>query len=170
MVGDRAAGAQRRTVGALTVVFILQSWPLRSHDELGGTYFIGQEISALAPANKGVFVWDNSFPCCGSPTAALGGPLWLTHSQTSLLMPSNKSQVNTFLDAYLKQWPDRELFVILPGGTVPDSYGTTWTSINSPRCARCSSRIPLWESSATHRPSKETPLSWDFTVYRLTAR
>jgi hypothetical protein len=154
----------------LTAVFMYQSLPLRHHDELGGTYFIGQDIASVAPDGQAVIVWDGSFPCCASPTTILAGPVWLVHGQTSLLLPRDTSRTQEFLDAYFARWPDRELFVVLPGDTIPEEYGSQFDAYELTPVRRVVTTVPLWRTSTASRPDSAQQVPWNFTVYQVTQR
>src|SRR5262249_54574008 len=50
-----AAAAAMAIIAGLTVFFLSESWPLRSHDENGGSVAVEQRIAGLAGPRPGVF-------------------------------------------------------------------------------------------------------------------
>ncbi|MDQ6659113.1 MAG: glycosyltransferase family 39 protein, partial [Actinomycetota bacterium] len=105
-------------VVALTWTYLSQSVPLRSHDEMAGSYNVTANMAALSGVQQGVFLWDPTGPCCGQPTLMFGGPLLAYQGQISVELPSNVASIGKYTAAYVKQFAARPLFVVFRGATL----------------------------------------------------
>lgn len=143
---------------ALVAVFLHQSWPLRTHDEYGGSFGVAQRIAALSAGKRGVFLWQHPASCCTHPTTIWATPVWVEREQLSVLLP--RESIAPYVDAYRAAFPADPLFVVWDG-TVPPPGLTVTPALH------LAGSMPFWEESDTERPHRENHVTYDFTVYRV---
>ncbi len=156
----RIAGAG---LGALLVVqSVQQSWPLRAHRELGGSYDFGKELAATAPGpEEGVllFAWPGA--SLFDATRNLPGPVWFIHDRTTALLPEEPTirDVTTYAEAF----EGEPIFVLTSLPTLPDG-------LDESRFRRTGSHralLSVWEESVSERPDDavivdSTVVVWEF--------
>ncbi|MDQ1712545.1 MAG: hypothetical protein QOE45_1995 [Frankiaceae bacterium] len=145
---------------ALAAVFLSQSLPLRSHDEWHGSFGVGERIAALSGDRRGVYLWQRAPYCCAAPTALWATPVWLERGEVSVLMPYDAVNWQSYVNAYRKRFAADPVFVVWTGHTPPPLTGIT-------EVAHLTGTLPFWEESDIARPSKERPIPYDLTVYRV---
>jgi hypothetical protein len=164
---DRATRLRLVAAGALlaapmVVIPAHQSWPVRSHDEWGGTYELERQIAALGEGTPAVFLWDQSAPCCVSAENLFASPLWLTWQQTSVLLPSNPDLVPGYLATYVTHFADRPVFAVYPAATQPPTVdGISFTEVKE-----FAGTLPRWDEVSISRPAGPIEIPYDFVVYR----
>jgi hypothetical protein len=143
---------------------VYQSWPLRSHDEYGGTYGVGEQIAALSGEQRGVYLWESATYCCAAPQMLWGGPLWTIHDQTSVLLPKDLDQVPAYVTAYAEHFTDRPLFLLIDTPeVVPTIPGYDVTEVE-----RFSGGLAHWQESSDVRPDHAVIVPYDFSAYSVT--
>lgn len=161
------AGLVAALVVGLTVFYVSQSGPLRSHNENGGSVEVEKTIAATAGPERGVFLWQRSPYCCDAPYQLFGGPLFTITDQSSALLPPpggglEQSVITTYVDHFKPT--GRPVFYVADGAhTPPQIPGVTSTKV-----LRLSGSLPHWEETNTSRPKKRHDYPYDLTVYRLT--
>lgn len=155
-------------VVALTWTYLGQSLPLRSHDEMAGSYNVTANMAALAGGRQGVFLWDPTDSCCEQPTVFFGGPLMTYQGQISVELPAAVSSIGSYTAAYAKQFTGKPLFVVFRGATLSAAVRRQLANFVVTPVQRVRFRMPTWEQSADHRPDRATAVVVDFTVYRVT--
>lgn len=149
----------------LAVFDLSESWPLRSHDENGGSIQVEQQLKALAGGHQGVYLWARSGSCCDAPFELFGAPMFAIEGQSSALMPADARQLAASLATYVHhfQGSDRPVFFIANAkGAPPKIAGVTATKVTE-----VSGVLPHWEETYISRPKKRNDYPYDFTVYRL---
>jgi hypothetical protein len=142
-----------------------QSWPVRSHDEWGGTYELERQIAGLGDGTSAVFLWDQSAPCCVSAANLFASPMWLTWQQTSALLPTNPALVPGYLTTYAAHFADRPVFAVYPTGAQPPTVdGLRFTEV-----AEFAGTLPRWDEVSISRPAGPIKIPYNFVVYRATA-
>ena len=71
---------------ALTVFNLSESWPLRSHNENGGSIEVEKQVAALAGDQRGVYLWEHSTVLLCGPMDTLRWPA--THHRQSVERPA----------------------------------------------------------------------------------
>jgi hypothetical protein len=149
----------------LTVFFLSESWPLRGHDENGGSLAVEQRIAALSGDQRGVFLWQHSNYCCDAPWQLFGGPLLATTGQSSALLPASgaPSAVTKYVDHFKAS--GRPVFYIADqDGPPPPLAG-----IGSRKVLMLQGKLPHWEETWVSRPKKAIQYPYRVTIYRLVA-
>jgi hypothetical protein len=157
-----AAGA---VVAGLTAFHVNQSWPLRSHDEGGGSTVIERRIASLAGAQRGVFVWQRVGRCCDAPYKLFGGPLLAVTGQSSALLPAPGVRENAALRQYLAYVAAsrRPLFYVADDEMTPPPV----PGASSRKVLELKGSVPHWEETYVSRPRKPDDYAYHLTVYRL---
>lgn len=158
-----AAATAMAIIAGLTVFFLSESWPLRSHDENGGSVAVEQRIAALAGARPGVFLWQHSAYCCDAPWQLFGGPLLATMGQSSVLLP--EANVRASVAAYLAYFnaSGRPVFYVADQQAAPPPM----PGVTSGKVLALQGKLPHWEETFDSRPKKERDYPYQLTVYRL---
>jgi hypothetical protein len=150
---------------ALTVFNLSESWPLRSHDENGGSVEVEKQVAALAGDQRGVFLWQQSTYCCAAPWMLFGGPVMTIADQSSALLPT--SHVPQALNSYVNHFAGsgRPVFYVADrNGAPPATPGVTSTKV-----AEFAGVLPHWAETFDSRPKTTRNYTYSMTVYRLTA-
>jgi hypothetical protein len=162
-----AVGAAAALVVGISVFGLTESWPLRSHNENGGSVEVEQQIAALAGAQRGVFLWQRAGACCDAPYQLFGGPLLAITDQSSALLPRPGGLENAALARYAAYFKGsgRPMFYIADeSGTPPPVAG-----VSSAKVLELAGTLPHWEETFTSRPKKRHDYPYHITVYRLQA-
>jgi hypothetical protein len=160
-----AAAAAVAMIAGLTVFFLSESWPLRSHDENGGSLAVEQRIAALSGEQRGVFLWQRSDDCCDAPWQLFGGPLLATMGESSILLPnSNERSAVAGYMAYFKG-SGRPVFYVADKKAPPPSL----PGVTSGEVLALRGVLPHWEETFTSRPKTRHNYPYQVTVYRLAA-
>jgi hypothetical protein len=150
---------------ALTVFNLSESWPLRSHNENGGSVEVEKQVAALAGDQRGVFLWQQSTYCCSAPWQLFGGPLMTIANQSSALLPTTHvpQAVNSYVNHFAGS--GRPVFYVADrNGAPPAVPGVTSTKV-----AEFAGVLPHWAETFTSRPKTTKDYMYSMTVYRLTA-
>jgi hypothetical protein len=162
-----ASGAITALVIGLMVFYLSQSWPLRSHNENGGSVEVEKQIAALAGDKRGVFLWEKSKYCCDAPYQLFGGPLFTIADQSSALMPSDSAKASASVAKYVEYFKasGRPVFYVADRDhPVPAAPGVT-----SSKVLQLAGALPHWQETFISRPKKAKDYPYDVTVYRLAA-
>ncbi len=150
------------SAAALAAVFLMQSLPLRSHDEFGGSFALSASMARLSGGARGVFLFQQG-PCCFSPRSLLGASLWLERDQYSALMPRDPALLPAYVQRFERAFPDSPVFLVL--GT--DAGSTPPPPLPALPVQAVRTTLVLWEESDVHRPSKPVPVPIAYTVWRV---
>jgi hypothetical protein len=148
------------------VFFLSESWPLRSHDENGGSLAVEQQIAALSGDQRGVFLWQSSNYCCDAPWQLFGGPLLATMGQSSALLPASgaASALTEYMDSFKAS--GRPVFYVADqDGRPPPVAG-----VASRKVLMLQGQLPHWQETWVSRPKKAIHYPYRVTIYRLVAR
>jgi len=162
-----ASGAIAALVIGLMVFYLSQSWPLRSHNENGGSVEIEKQIASLAGDRHGVFLWEKSHYCCNAPYQLFGGPLFATVGQSSALMPTDPAQVSSSVARYINYFKasGRPVFYIADR----DHPAPAVAGVTSTKVLQLAGALPHWQETFISRPKKRHDYPYEFTVYRMAA-
>jgi hypothetical protein len=159
------AGLVAALVIGLTVFYLSESWPLRSHNENGGSVEVENAIAAVSGSQRGVFLWQRSNYCCDAPYQLFGGPLFTISNQSSALLPPpsglEKSVITKYVD-YFKP-TGRPVFYVADGTHKPPAVA----GVSSAKVLELQGSLPHWEETYTSRPKKRHDYPYHVTVYRL---
>ncbi len=161
-----AAAAVAALVIGLTTFYLSESWPLRSHNENGGSVEVEKQIAALAGDQRGVFLWQASKYCCDAPHQLFGGPLFTIVGQSSALMPRADDKVNAAVAKYVGYFKSsgRPVFYVADRATPPPVV----QGVTSTKVLRLVGALPHWQETWVSRPKAARDYPYDLTVYRLT--
>jgi hypothetical protein len=147
-------------VGLLSF-YLSESWPLRNHDEFGGSFAITTRIAADAGGKQGVFLWKHPPGCCGYAEELFGSAIWLERNQVSALLPAQAPLDAAYIQSFVKAFPGQPVFVVADGQAKPDIPGVQLTVTD-----RIVASLPFWEESNVSRPKKSTNVPVNFAVWR----
>jgi transposase len=141
-----------------------QSWPLRHHDEFGGSFALTSRIANLAPEGQGIFLFRKPTSCCWNAGAVLSGPVMFGRGQLSALMPpATKAAASAnYVREFQRAFPGRPIFIVWDAPTRPDVPGVDITPVHTENVA-----LPMWEVSSLHRPRTSVTIYERLTVYRV---
>ncbi len=148
-------------VVGLLAFYLSESWPLRNHDEYGGSFAITRRIAANAGGKQGVFLWQPPPGCCGYAEQLFGSAIWLERNQISTLLPSHQELDAGYIAKFEKGFPGQPVFVVWQGQVEPQIPGVKLTVVD-----RVVTSLPYWEESDLHRPKRSRTLPVSFAVYR----
>jgi hypothetical protein len=163
---NRSVGvvAVAATIVALTVFNLSESWPLRSHNENGGSVEVEKQVAALAGNQRGIFLWEHSKYCCAAPWQLFGGPLLTITNQSSALLPA--TGVPDALSTYVSHFAQsgRPIFYVADRNNAPP----TAAGVASTKVAQFAGVLPHWAETFKSRPKTTQNYKYSMTVYRLT--
>lgn len=147
----------------LVTTYALQSRPLRTHRELGGSYSVGEEVASSADGEPALILF--AYPTTGifDPGRNFPGPVWFIHDQSTSLLPPEPTMED--VERYAEAFADRRVLVVTPGTPLPGSLDPSrFDLVNTYQTA-----MPIWEESKTERPDQPTAVNVDVDVYELTS-
>lgn len=152
-------------LGAFAGFGLSQSWPLRDHNENGGSVELVQRVAALAGEQRGIFLWAYSGPCCPQPYYLFGGPLLAIADQSSALLPRDPAIATKALAIYLTRFSSssRPIFYITRGQSTPPAI----EGMTSTKVLQEAGNLQHWAETFESRPKGRVPYPYDFTVYQL---
>ena len=159
-----ALAAATAIIVGLTVFSLSESWPLRGHDENGGSLAVERQIAALSGDQRGVFLWEDSNYCCDAPWQLFGGPLLATMGQSSALLPKSGAALAKYVD-YVKA-SGRPVFYVAD----QDSRPPPVAGVASRKVLMLQGQLPHWQETWVSRPKKAIHYPYRVTIYRLVAR
>jgi hypothetical protein len=150
----------------ITAFGLSQSWPLRSHDEFGGSLALTSRIANLAPKGEGIFLFRKPTSCCWNAGAVVAGPVMFGRGQLSALLPpaTNVTGSANYVREFQRAFPGRPVFIVWDAPTTPDLPGVQITPVHTEDVA-----LPIWEPAVDHRPRKSLTLHERMTIYRVGA-
>ncbi len=163
--GQRVWGLRLAAVASiigLLAFYLSESWPLRDHDEFGGSFAISSRIAADAGAKQGVFLWEPPPGCCLYAEQLFGAAIWLGRGQISALMPEKAGLDAAYIRSFEKGFPGQPVLVVGNGQTKPDIPGIQLAVTD-----RIVASLPFWEESDVHRPKKSINIAVNFAIYRV---
>jgi hypothetical protein len=151
--------------GAVAIVtfYLNESWPLRSHQEFGGSFAVSASIAATAGDKQGIFLWQPNESCCVAPSYLFAEAIWFERDQVSALLPTDPTQMADYVRAFQKGFPGQPVFIIWQGQNKPDLPGLQLTVAN-----RIQTHLPIWQESVNHRPKHAIDIPVNFAIYRAT--
>jgi multisubunit Na+/H+ antiporter MnhC subunit len=157
-----AAGAAVLALAGLLAFYLVQSLPLRSHDEFGGSFGMSRRIAAAAGGQQGVFLWQRAPGCCLYAQQLFGAAIWLERNQISALLPDDPAAVPQYLADFQRGFPGQPVFVIWHGQDPPPLPGVRLAAVD-----HVVDYLPYWEETLSSRPDKAVQLPVSFTIYRV---
>jgi hypothetical protein len=149
----------------LSSFYLSESWPLRHHNENGGSLQVVQSIAALSGDHQGVYVWDESGACCARPSLLFGGSLLTIGGEASALAPPDSAELTALLTYYVSHFGanGQPVFYILGGA--PHAVSIPGLSLTP--ASHLAGSLPHWAETVISRPKSSTDYQYDFTVYRV---
>jgi hypothetical protein len=149
-------------VVALLAFYINESWPLRKHNEFGGSFAVTSRIAAAAGGKQGVFLWEET-PIPGPPRL-FGAALWLERGQISVLLPNDERLDAAYVAKFAKAFPGQPLFIIWNGPAKPTIPGVDLAAVD-----HVVAPIPVWQENVEHRPTGPQTIAVNFVIYKASA-
>jgi hypothetical protein len=150
------------SIVGLLAFYLSESWPLRNHDEFGGSFAISKRIAASADGKQGVFLWQHPPGCCGYAEQLFGAAIWLERNQISALLPNNPVLDAGYIKSFAKGFPGQPVFVVWHGQGAPQIPGVSLKVAD-----RIVATLPFWQESDLQRPKKATTVPVNFAIYRV---
>ncbi len=151
-------------LAGLVGVFLSQSLPLRSHDEWRGSVEVAEQVSALSPGERGLYLFEPQQGCCTGPTQLFATPVWLVEGELSTLLPTDPALRPQVLADYRTRFPGMPQFVVADKGALPE--GVDPASVTP--VARIPYALPMWEESDLERPDEARTVTGEVSVWRVT--
>ncbi|HKE97813.1 MAG TPA: hypothetical protein VKG45_02620 [Actinomycetes bacterium] len=152
-----------RLGGAAVAVVILttglaQSVPLARHREYDGSFAATARIAAAAGGRPALLAWARP-RVYGDPTPLFATSTWFQRGQPAVLLPPDPGPAD--LDRLRRAFPDRRLLVVTSRLGPPARLRAAGLR----RVDAFSLRMPFWEQSVTHRPTRDVGLVVDVLVW-----
>jgi Dolichyl-phosphate-mannose-protein mannosyltransferase len=154
-----------RVLGALAaasliVEYVHMSAPLRSHDEMAGSWDMAAAIAAHADGDQGVFLFPPGTDIYGINRNA-PGIVWLVFDEVAARLPEDFeiSDVQQYQEAF----PDHPVFLVSPGRTLPAQLPSERFS----DAGEVVGTLTFWEESRDHRPGRAVDRPMGVTVWEL---
>jgi len=153
-------------LGGLATFGASQSWPLRRHNENGGSVEVARQLAALSGDTRGVFLWQRSGACCSAPYQLFGGAMMTIVDQSSALLPGQAQEARV-LRVYVDHFKGsgRAIFYVANGRVAPVPVA----GIAATKVRELVGALPHWAETYVSRPNTTRDYRYDITVYRLTA-
>jgi hypothetical protein len=157
----RIAGA---VVGTFLVgAFLVQSWPLRHHDELAGSFFVHDVVAGLAGTHQAVWLWANGPTPAGINPSAPAFASTLLYRNGDPVTRFDATEATTVATAYRKAFPRDPVFVVADGRDLPGEL----SALVVDKVQEIEVNLPLWELTYDRRPDHAAPMPFVFSVFRL---
>jgi hypothetical protein len=140
-----------------------QSLPLRPHDEWAGSVAVNQSLAALSGDRQGIYLWAPAATCCTAAVTLFGPTIWMLEGEDSALLPRPPAQVGAYVRAYVRQFPDRPIFLMYETTARPAPL----PGLSSTVAGRFRGSMPHWDESSITRPAGSSLVPYDFTAYQV---
>jgi 4-amino-4-deoxy-L-arabinose transferase-like glycosyltransferase len=157
----RLAGAVVGTF--LVAAFLVQSWPLRHHDELAGSFFVHDVVAGIAGTREAVWLWANGPTPAGINPSAPAFASTLLYRNGDPVTRFDASEATTVATAYRSAFPHDPVFVVADGRDLPGEL----SALAVDKVQEIAVNLPLWELTYDRRPTHAAPMPFVFTVFRL---
>jgi hypothetical protein len=155
-----------RLLGALAALalaggFVRQTWPLRGHDEMAGSWEAAEAVAGFADDQHGVFLYTASHDA-EDPVRNTPGALWFIFDQVTsrLHAPYDIAEIDGYVDAF----PGQPVFLVTGGDLPPNLPANRFTRLGS-----VTQRLTMWRESQSEVPSGADVLEDDLVVWRVLA-
>jgi hypothetical protein len=157
-----------RITGALASVFLVgsflaQSWPLRSHHELDGSFFIHQAVADVAGAHPAVWLWATGPTPAGINPSAPAFASTMLYRRGDPVVQLDPAHAAVVAAAYRAAFPDDPVFVVADGRDLPGELA----ALDVQKVKEIDVNLPLWELTYDRRPDHAAPMPFVFSVFRL---
>ena len=153
---------------ALVGVFLSQSWPLRAHDEFGGSFALTDKIAAVSQGDQDpLYLWELQGDCC-SAEALFAASVWLQKGISTTLLPvvptaATEPASAAMIARYTRQFPGRSLYLLSSGPALPAGIeAATVTQV-----ASLTSALPMWDESDDVRPAKAHRVTVSIVMWKV---
>jgi hypothetical protein len=154
-----------RLLGALAALalvggFVVQTWPLRGHDEMAGSWEAAEAVADFAGEEQGVFLYtasnDTEDPIRNTP-----GAVWFIFDQVTsrLHSPYDIAEIDGYVDAF----PGQPVFLVTSGDLPANLPADRFTHLGT-----VTQRLTMWKESQSQVPSEAEVLEGDLVVWRVT--
>jgi hypothetical protein len=145
---------------ALVAGFARQSWPLRGHDEMAGSWEAAEAVADFAGDEQGVYLYTASEDA-EDPIRNTPGAVWFIFDQITSRLQQDDDMAE--IDGYVDAFPSHPIFLVtsgdLPGGLPADRFT---------RLGTVTQRLTMWKESQSEVPSEAEVLEGDLVVWRVT--
>jgi hypothetical protein len=157
----RVAGAVVATF--LVGAFLVQSWPLRQHDELDGSFLVHDVVAGLAGHREAVWLWANGPTPAGINPSAAAFASTLLYRNGDPVTRFDASEATTVATAYRRAFPRDPVFVVADGRDLPGEL----SALVVDKVQEIEINLPLWELTYDRRPDHAAPMPFVFSVFRV---
>jgi hypothetical protein len=146
----------------LLVGYVGMSSPLRDHDEMGGSWDLSAAIAEQAGTGQGVFLFPQ--PVSGPNDVMRNSPgiVWFVFDDVPARLPSDYDIAT--VDQYQEAFPDLPVFLVAPGGGLPDQLPTD----RFRKSGSVAGEVVTWEESRDERPDEAVTTRWGLSIWQLT--
>jgi hypothetical protein len=137
-----------------------ESWPLRGHDENGGSLQVVRRLAALPGGDRSVFLFNR-----GPARFLFGGSMLTIGDRASASMSAGRVGSNADLRSYVDHFgpSDRPLYYVWDAASpLPPVAG-----VSAERVLHLAGTLPHWQQTFDSRPKKQHDYTYELTVYRL---
>ena len=157
----RVAGA---VVGTFLVgAFLVQSWPLRHHDELAGSFRVHDVVAGLAGNHEAVWLWSNGPTPPGINDSASAFASTMLYRNGDPVTRFDAADATAVATAYRRAFPHDPVFVVADGHDLPADL----SALAVDKVEQIEINLPLWELTYDRRPDHAAPMPFVFAVFRL---
>jgi 4-amino-4-deoxy-L-arabinose transferase-like glycosyltransferase len=144
---------------ALVAGYATQSWRLRGHDEMAGSWEAAEAVADFAGDEQGVFLYTQS-DSDQDPIRNTPGAVWFIFDQTTsrLHEPYEIAEI----DRYVEAFPDQPVFLVTGGDLPADLPPDRFT-----RLGTVTERLSMWKESQSEIPSEARLREDDLVVWRV---
>lgn len=137
-----------------------QSYSLRAHSELEGSWEMGENVAATAETPDTVFIFDGQRSGVVAPNRNLPGAVWLIHGHLAYRMSADGGwrEVQAYAETL-----GRPVHLVLESTTLPTDYPAD----RFEKVAQLDERVELYEETPAHRPRSGRTFDYDLGVWRF---
>jgi hypothetical protein len=151
-------------LATLLVEYARMSLPLRSHDEMGGSWDLSAAIAAQARGGQGVFLFTQPSADYNDVERNAPAIVWFVFDKVVARLPPDYD-VSTVAE-YQQAFPELPIFVVIPGESLPRELPAEQFT----RSGTVAGDVVIWEESVSERPDQAIPTRWVVTVWQLTGQ
>jgi hypothetical protein len=155
-----------KVAGAVATAFLVlttagQSWPLRHHQEMAGSWEIANGVAQVAGDDQGVFLFTGSKdlfdPMRNSPLM-----VWWALDEVAAKLPPDYDLAT--IEAYRDAFPDQPVYLVLHDEPLPEQLpADRFTQVRE-----LAQPLTYWEESITDRPDESFTHPRGLTIWQLT--
>lgn len=146
-------------LGFLLASFVVQSLPLREHQEMDGSWELAGDVAALAGNEQGVFLYPQPTDDLYDPLANTPGAVWWIFDQVSNRLPARYDV--DLIEAHQAAFPRQPVFLVTTS-RLPERLPQGRFTL----AGTVSHDLVVWEETAGHRPDEPERHPMTLRVWR----